>query len=256
MPLHSLDLDDSAAPPRNGKAGANGGPGIRLLVCDAQPLVRAGLRAILGRHAELTVAGEACNGEEVVAAARELRPSVVIMDHRMPGLDGIETTRRLAGPGVEDPLKVLLLITEVVQDELIAALQAGARGLLRKDESPRTLVHAVHVVAAGSVLLATAMSVTSSLLGRLLRDSRTTLTPPATLAALTARELEVLRLVAKGCSNQAIAQALSLCEATVKSHLHHLNRKLNLQDRTQAAVLAYETGLIQPASGSGRAPVG
>jgi DNA-binding NarL/FixJ family response regulator len=254
MPLQSLELDGPAAPARHGETGANGGPGIRLLVCDAQPLVRAGLRAILGRHPEMIVAGEACSGDEVVASARKLRPSVVIMDHRMPGMDGIQTTRQLAGPGVEDPINVLLLITEVVQDELIAALHAGARGLLRKDESPRTLVHAIHVVAAGGVLLATTLSVTTSLLSRLLRDSGTTVTPPPTLAALTSRELEVLRLVARGFSNQAIAQALSLCEATVKSHLHHLNRKLNLQDRTQAAVLAYETGLIRPACGG--APVG
>jgi DNA-binding NarL/FixJ family response regulator len=250
MPLQPLELDDSAVPARNGAVDANGGARIRLLVCDGQPLVRAGLRAILGRNAEMTVAGEASSGEEAVAAARALRPGVVIMDHRLPGPDGIEITRRLAGPGVKDPVNVLLLITEVVQDELIAALQAGARGLLRKDESPRTLVHAVHVVAAGGVLLAATLGVTAGLLGRLLRDSRTTVTPPPTLAALTPRELEVLRLVARGYSNQAIARALSLCEATVKSHLHHLNRKLHLQDRTQAAVLAYETGLIQPACGA------
>jgi DNA-binding NarL/FixJ family response regulator len=249
MSLQSLDLDDSTASPRHRRAGTNGGPAIRVMVCDPQPLVRAGLRAILGRHPELTMAGEACDGDQAVAAALELRPTVVIMDHRMPGLDGIEATRRLAGPGVEHPISVLLLVTEVVQEELIAALQAGARGLLRKDESPRTLVHAVHMVASGGVLLATIPSVTASLLGRLLRNSLTTIKPPPMLAALTTRELEVLRLVARGYSNQVIAETLSLCEATVKSHLYHLNRKLDLQDRTQAAVLAYETGLIQPACG-------
>jgi DNA-binding NarL/FixJ family response regulator len=241
------DLGGATAARRNGKAARSNRSRIRVMVCDPQPVVRAGLKAILGRNPETVIAGEACDGEEAVAAALRLRPTVVVMDHRMLTSGGIEATRRLAGPGVAEPIGVLLLLTEAVEEEeLIAALRAGARGLLRKDGSPGMLVHAVHVVATGGVVLAMVPSVTAEVLDRLLRSSSTVARPPAALTALTARELDVLRLVARGHSNQVIADALSLCEATVKSHLHHLSRKLDLQDRTQAAVLAYETGLIQP----------
>ena len=246
MDLQSLDLDVAAPARRRDGPGGNGTPGIRVIVCDAQPVVREGLQAILARDPDLKVAGQASSGEQAMTVARRLRPSVVIMDHRIPAPDGIEATRQLAGPHVADRMKVLLLVAEAAEDELVAALQAGARGLLRKDESANTLVQAVHVVAAGGVLLATRPSLTAKLLDRLLRNSLTSTRLPPALAALTARELEVLRLVAKGYSNRVIAQALSLCEATVKSHLHHLSRKLDVRDRTQAVVLAYETGLIRP----------
>lgn len=246
MPLRSLDTGDATPARRGGRAGRNGGPRIRVLVCDPQPVVRAGLTAILGRDPETVVAGEACDGNEVVAAALQLRPTVVVVDHQTLASGGIEATGQLAGPGVADPIGVLLLTEAVQEEELIAALRAGARGLLRKDGSPGMLVHAVHVVATGGLVLATGPPVTTDLLDRLLRGSSPMARPPAALAALTARELEVLRLVARGYSNQVIANTLSLCEATVKSHLHHLSRKLDLQDRTQAAVLAYETGLMQP----------
>lgn len=219
---------------------------IAVLIVDDQPLLRKGFRMILEAEPDLRVVGEAGDGAEAVEITRRLRPDVVLMDIRMPVMDGVEATRRLAG-GDGAP-RVLILTTFDLDEYVVAALHAGASGFLLKDVGPEALVEAIRVIAAGEALLAP--SVTRRLLERfapMLAAPRTDETRP-TLAELTARELEVLKLVAAGRSNAEIAEALFVSETTVKSHVSHLLMKLGLRDRVQAVVLAYETGIVTPGS--------
>jgi DNA-binding NarL/FixJ family response regulator len=213
-----------------------------VLVADDQALVRGGFRLILDAQSDIEVVGEAADGVEALERARALRPDVVLMDIRMPALDGLEATRRLlADP---DPPRVLMLTTFDLDEYVYDALRAGASGFLLKDVRPEQLADAVRVVAAGDTLLAP--TITRRLVEKYLRRPRPGAQTPTALDSLTDRELDVLRLVARGRSNQQIAETLFLGESTIKTHLTHLFAKLGLRDRAQAVVLAYETGLIQP----------
>jgi DNA-binding NarL/FixJ family response regulator len=190
----------------------------------------------------IDVAGEASDGEEAVREARRLHPDVVLMDIRMPGLDGLEATRRLAGPDVTDPVRVLILTTFDADEYVYEALRAGASGFLLKDAPTDELLHAIRVVAGGDGLLAP--SITRRVIAEFAR--RRSVPPPAELRALTERELEILKLVARGLSNAEIAEQLVLGETTVRTHVSHILSKLHLRDRVQAVVLAYESGIVQP----------
>ncbi len=215
---------------------------IRVLLVDDQPLLRTGFRMMLSAEPDLAVVGEAGDGAAAVELAGRLHPDVILMDIRMPGMDGIEATRRLAGPGVADPAKVLMLTTFGLDEYVVKALRAGASGFLLKDSSPEDLIEAIHVIAAGEALLAP--SVTRRLLDRFASrlPALSETTNPA-LADLTERELEVLRLVAQGLSNAEIADRLAVSETTVKTHVAHVFAKLDLHDRVQAVILAYQAGL-------------
>ena len=217
---------------------------IRVLVVDDQGLVRAGFRMILEAQPDVEVVGEAVDGLEAVEAARRLRPDVVLMDIRMPRLDGLEATRRLAGPGASDPVKVLILTTFDLDEYVYEALRAGASGFLLKDVRREDLVAAVRVVAAGEALLAP--SITKRLIGEFARRPRPVHAAPAALEVLTAREREVLGLMCRGHSNAEIAAELVISEQTVKTHVGNVLAKLGLRDRIHAVILAYEVGLIQP----------
>jgi len=219
---------------------------IRLLLADDQELVRTGFRLILNAEADLEVVGEASDGSRAVDAAAELRPDVVLMDVRMPGVDGIEATRRL-GRLTPEPPRVLMLTTFDLDQYVYDALRAGASGFLLKDAPAVQLVDAIRVVAAGDALLAPA--VTRRMIAEFARRPQPADEPA--LAELTGRELEVLRLVARGLSNSEIAAHLFLSEATVKTHVKRVLAKLRLRDRVQAVVLAYESGLVQPGDASG-----
>ncbi len=214
---------------------------IRVLICDDQALVRAGFRAILEAQSDVEVVGEAENGAEAVALAERRVPDVILMDIRMPVLDGVEATRRLAADG--SPARILVLTTFDLDEYVHAAIRAGASGFLLKDVTPAKLLEAIRVVAAGDALLA------PSVTRRLLEQFATTLPQrdhsSQALAELTTRETEVLRLLAGGMSNAEIAAALVLSEATVKTHISSLLRKLGLRDRVQAVILAYESGLVR-----------
>jgi DNA-binding NarL/FixJ family response regulator len=214
---------------------------VRVLLADDQELVRGGFRMILDSRPDLEVVGEAGDGAEAVWLVEQLTPDVVLMDVRMPGLDGLEATRRIVAAG--GPTRVIVLTTYDVDDAVYAALRAGASGFLLKDARPADLVEAVRVVARGDALLAP--SVTRRLLDRFAATGP----PPkdgAALAGLTPREVEILRLVAQALSNAEIAERLVLSEATVKTHVSAVLRKLGLRDRVQAVVLAYDTGLARP----------
>ena len=214
---------------------------LRLLIADDQPLMRAGFRAVLEATGEMAVVGEAGDGEQAVALGRRLRPDVVLMDIRMPVLDGIEATRRLAGH------KVLILTTFGLDDYIIEALRAGASGFILKDVPTAELVRAVRVIAAGEALLSPA--VTRRLLDRIGRRlPASAAVAPGPFAELTEREREVFELLARGLSNAEIAEALTVGDATVKTHVSNVLMKLGLRDRVQAVVLAYESGLIAPGS--------
>ena len=211
----------------------------RVLVVDDQELVRAGFMLIL-QKAGMDVVGEAADGLEALARARDLSPDVVLMDVRMPRLDGIEATRRLMASGYDG--RVLALTTFDLDEYVYAAVQAGASGFLLKDVSPDDLVHAVRVVARGEAMLAPALT------RRLLDRFASAPLPgslPKQMETLTERELAVARLVARGLPNSAIGAELFLSEATVKTYVSRLLTKLNLRDRVQIAVLAYESGLVQ-----------
>ena len=217
---------------------------IRILIVDDQQLVRTGFRAILSAEADFEVVGEAGDGHEAIEAADKLSPDVVLMDIRMPKLDGLAAARRLAVP--PSKLRVLILTTFDLDEYVYDALRAGASGFLLKDAPADQLVSAIRIVAAGEALLAP--SVTRRLIAEFVRRP----SPAVTLAqveALTARELEVLKLVAVGLSNGEIAKELFLSEATVKTHVGHMLTKLGVRDRVQAVVLAYESGLVQPGAG-------
>ncbi|HEY8340635.1 MAG TPA: response regulator transcription factor [Egibacteraceae bacterium] len=217
---------------------------IRVLLVDDQALMRAGFRMILESEDDLEVVGEAGNGYEALELARRTRPDVVLMDIRMPKMDGVEATRHLAGPDVEDPVKVLILTTFDLDEYVYSALRAGASGFLLKDAPPDDLVDAIRVVAAGDALLAP--SVTRRLLDEFASRPDPSARPPAALERLTAREVEVLTLVARGLSNAEIAKELYVGETTVKTHVGRILAKLGLRDRVQAVVLAYEEGLVRP----------
>ena len=219
---------------------------VRVVVADDQPVVRAGFRTIL-EASGIEVVAEAGDGLEAVAAARRTRPDVVLMDIRMPALDGIEATRQLAGPAAVDPVRVLVLTTFDLDDYVYEALRAGASGFLLKDVGRDELVAAVRVVADGEALLAP--SVTRRLLEEFARTMPAERPSPASLDVLTPREREVLVLVARGRSNAEIAAELYVGEATVKSHVTHLLMKLGLRDRIHAVIHAYEVGLLRPGEG-------
>jgi DNA-binding NarL/FixJ family response regulator/class 3 adenylate cyclase len=220
------------------------GSGVRVLIVDDQVLVRTGFRMILEAEPDLEVVGEASDGLEAVAQARVLKPDVVLMDVRMPEVDGIEATRRLLGEdGAES--KVVMLTTFDMDEYVYEALRAGASGFLLKDVPPEQLVAGIRAVASGDALLAP--SVTRRVIEEFVRRPPDSVrTPPENLSELTARELEVLKLIARGLSNAEIAKELYVSETTVKTHVAHVLMKLNLRDRVQAVVLAYESGLVQP----------
>jgi DNA-binding NarL/FixJ family response regulator len=214
---------------------------IRVLLADDQRLVRSGFRMILAAEPDIDVVGEAADGVEAAEAARALKPDVVLMDIRMPNVDGIEATRRiLAGP--EPRPHVLVLTTFDLDEYVYEALRAGASGFLLKDAPEDQLVAAIRLAADGGAMFSP--SVTRRLIEEF--SSRGVREPPPALAELTARELEVLRLLARGLSNPEIAAELVVSEHTVKTHVAHVLQKLDLRDRTQAVVVAYESGLVRP----------
>jgi len=213
---------------------------IRVLIADDQALVRTGFRLILSGEPGIEVVGEARDGAEAATLAAELAPDVVLMDVRMPGVDGIEATRRIVVD--ESSPRVLVLTTFDLDDIVYDALRAGASGFLLKDAPEERLLTAIQVVAEGGSLFAP--SVTRRLIGEFSR--RTPAAPPPALEELTARELEVLRLLAQGLSNAEIATRLVVSEHTVKTHVARILQKLDLRDRTQAVVLAYESGVVRP----------
>ena len=213
---------------------------IRVLIADDQALMRTGFRMILDAQDDIEVVGEAIDGADAIRRFEKLAPDVVVMDVRMPTMDGIEATRRLAA--LERPARVLILTTFDLDDYVYEALRAGASGFLLKDRPPEELVAAVRVIAAGEALLAP--SVTRRLIEEFARRAPT---PTRTeLDELTPREREVLVLMARGLSNAEIARALFVAETTVKTHVGRVLHKLRLRDRAQAVVLAYESGLVQP----------
>ena len=217
---------------------------IRVLIADDQRLVRSGFRMILRADPELEVVGEAADGVEAVALARDERPDVVLMDVRMPRVDGIEATRQIGT--MAEPPRVLVLTTFDLDEYVFSALRAGASGFLLKDAPEAQLLAAIRVVAVGGSLFAP--SVTRRLIERFasLGDSGA---PPPNLDTLTSREVEVLRLLARGRSNAEIAAELVVSEHTVKTHVAHVLAKLDLRDRIQAVILAYECGLARPGAG-------
>jgi DNA-binding NarL/FixJ family response regulator len=221
---------------------------IRVLIADDHELMRNGLRAILDAQQDIEVVGEAEHGALAVENAIRLHPDVVIMDIRMPRLDGIEATKRLAVQGEKAP-KVLVLTTFDLDEYVYQALRAGAAGFLLKDTPPRQLAEAVRTIAAGESLLAPA--VTKRLIERYVSRPPGDTARRERFAELTERELEVLQLITRGLSNAEIGSRLFLSEATVKTHVTRILTKLGVRDRVQAVVLAYETGLVQPGEQAG-----
>jgi DNA-binding NarL/FixJ family response regulator len=215
---------------------------IGVLIVDDQELVRAGFRMILEAQEEIEVVGEAGDGAEAVEAARALDPDVVLMDVRMPGTDGVEATRRLVAAGAR--ARVLMLTTFDAEEYVYEAMKAGASGFLLKNAPPAQLIAAVRATAAGEAQLAPA--IVQRMVEEFLRRPAPGTTRPAALDELTERELDVLKLLARGLANAEIAAALFLGEATVRTHVSRILAKLGLRDRTQAVVLAYESGLVQP----------
>ena len=216
---------------------------IRVLVVDDQELVRAGFCVILAAADGIEVAGEAGNGADAVALARAEAPDVVLMDIRMPGMDGLAATRLIAGTGEPGP-KVVMLTTFGLDEYVYEALRAGASGFLLKDAPRHDLIAAVRAAAAGDALLAP--SVTRMLIEAFSRKPPARAPSRAALASLTSRERDILRLIARGRSNAEIAGDLVVSEATVKTHVGHLLAKLGLRDRVQAVILAYETQMVVP----------
>jgi DNA-binding NarL/FixJ family response regulator len=217
---------------------------LSVLIVDDQALVRAGFRMILEAEEDIEVVGEAADGSEAVMEARRLRPDVVLMDVRMPDVDGIEATRQILADD-SSALKVVMLTTFDMDEYVYDALRVGASGFLLKDVPPEQLVDGIRAVAQGDALLAP--SVTRRVIEEFVRRPPASVrTLPPTLAELTARELEVLKLIARGLSNAEIAKQLFVGETTVKTHVAHVLMKLDLRDRVQAVVAAYESGLVEP----------
>jgi DNA-binding NarL/FixJ family response regulator len=214
---------------------------VRVLIADDQSLVRAGFRLVLENHPEIDVVGEASNGREAVHGTVRLRPDVVLMDIRMPELDGIAATREITAT---QAARVLVLTTYDLDEYVYDALQAGASGFLLKDTPPTQLVDGIRAVAGGEALLAP--TVTRRLIEEFARIGPAHRARPAALDELTPRETEVLRLMARGMSNAEIAASLVLSDTTIKTHVTHVLGKLGLRDRVQAVVLAYESGLVMP----------
>jgi DNA-binding NarL/FixJ family response regulator len=218
---------------------------IRILIVDDQAMVRTGFRMILESEEDLNIVGEASDGLEAIDQARALQPDVILMDIRMPRLDGLEATRRILDGAARDA-KVLVLTTFDLDEYVYESLRAGASGFMLKDAPPEQLVDAIRIVAAGDSLLAPSVTrrvIEGFVAGRPARDGL-----PPQLETLTARELEVLQALARGCSNAEIAKELFVSETTVKTHVARVLQKLDLRDRVQAVVLAYESGLVQPGS--------
>jgi len=217
---------------------------IRIIVADDHEVVRTGFAALLDTQPDFTVAGTACDGAEAVRICRDLHPDVVLMDVRMPGMDGIQATRQLTGSGQGGP-RILILTTFDLDEYVYDALRAGASGFLLKDVTAERLFDAVRVIAAGEALLAP--TVTRRLISQFTRQRpRPDAPPAAVLATLTPRETQVLRLVAEGLSNHEISAQLIVTEETIKTHVSRVLSKLDLRDRTQAVVTAYESGLVVP----------
>jgi DNA-binding NarL/FixJ family response regulator len=216
---------------------------VRVLIVDDQALVRTGFRMILEAEADIEVVGEAGDGAQAIEEALRLEPDVVLMDVRMPELDGIEATRRLLSNGASGT-KVVMLTTFDMDEYVYDALRAGASGFLLKDVPPEQLIDGIRAVANGDALLAP--SITRRLIEEFVRSAPARAEPPAGLGDLTTREVEVLRLIARGFSNAEIAKELFVSETTVKTHVAHVLMKLNVRDRVQAVVLAYESGIVQP----------
>jgi DNA-binding NarL/FixJ family response regulator len=217
---------------------------IRVLIADDQQLVRAGFALILNPHADLHVVGEAADGAEAVALATQHRPDVILMDIRMPGMDGLEATRRVLADPAQAKTRVLVLTTFDLDDYVYEALRAGASGFLLKDAPPEQLVAGIRTIATGESLLAP--SITRRLIEGFINRPAPGARDAPDLQDLTPRELEVLELIGRGRSNSEIARQLVVSDATVKTHVAHVFSKLAVHDRAQAVVVAYETGLVQP----------
>lgn len=221
---------------------------VRVLIADDQMVIRTGLRIMLQTHPDIVVVGEAAEGSEAVRLARELRPDVCLFDIRMPGLDGLQATRQLAGPDVADPMAVVVITTFDLDEYVYGALRAGARGFLLKDTGPELLVQAVRAAADGEALIAPSVTV------RLLQTFANVPTGrPAVqpIDSLTAREEDVLLTVAQGLANAEIADTLHISLSTVKTHLARLMAKLGARNRVELAMWAYETGRIMPGGPAG-----
>ena len=218
-------------------------PPIRIVVADDHEVVRTGFAELLGTQPEMKVVGTASDGAEAVRLGRELRPDVVLMDVRMPGTDGIEATRQLVRTGPKGP-RILILTTFDLDEYVYDALRAGASGFLLKDVNAERLFDAVRIIAAGDALLAP--TVTRRLISEFAQRRQSEAPVSTALSSLTARETDVLRLVAQGLSNIEIASRLVVTEETVKTHVSHVLSKLGVRDRTQAVVAAYESGLVVP----------
>jgi DNA-binding NarL/FixJ family response regulator len=221
---------------------------IRVLVADDQSMVRAGFRMLLSREEGIEVVAEASNGLEAVDKAARFGPAVVLMDIRMPELDGLEATRRILAD--DDTARILILTTFDLDEYVYEALRAGASGFVLKDDPPEQLLAAIRTVAAGDALLSP--TITKRVINQFTRIPRPT--PPKAFDELTTREQEVFRLIANGLSNTEIAQELYISDTTVKTHITHILQKLNLRDRVQAVVLAYQTGLFEAEGQPRRAP--
>jgi DNA-binding NarL/FixJ family response regulator len=212
---------------------------IRVLVADDQSMVRSGFRMLLSREEDIEVVAEASNGLEAVDKASRFRPTVVLMDIRMPELDGLEATRRILA--ADDAARILILTTFDLDEYVYEALRAGASGFVLKDDPAEQLLAAIRIVAGGDALLSPA--ITKRVIKRFTRIPHPA--PPEQLVDLTERELDVFRLITRGLSNAEIGQELYISDTTVKTHITHILQKLNLRDRVQAVVLAYETGLFE-----------
>jgi DNA-binding NarL/FixJ family response regulator len=211
---------------------------IRVLIADDQSMVRAGFRMLLSGERDMEVVAEASNGLEAVAMAAGFDPTVILMDIRMPELDGLEATRRILA--ANDTARILILTTFGLDEYVYEALSAGASGFVLKDDPPEQLIEAVRIVAAGDALLSPA--ILKRVISQFTQIPRRT--PPKELTELTARELDILRLIARGLSNAEIGAELYISETTVKTHITHILQKLSLRDRVQVVVLAYQTGLV------------
>ena len=212
---------------------------IRVLVADDQSMVRAGFRMLLSGEADIEVVAEASNGLEAVEKAARFRPTVLLMDIRMPELDGLEATRRILAD--DEAARILILTTFDLDEYVYEALRAGASGFVLKDDPPEQLLDAIRIVAGGDALLSP--TITKRVIKQFTRIPRPS--PPSELEDLTDRELDVFRLIARGLSNTEIGQELYISDTTVKTHITHILQKLNLRDRVQAVVLAYETGVFE-----------